>query len=83
MHTVAEAESRAWEGGESLEWELPSPPPHHLGNATGDQSEEPAMTTATHWTEAELARRRATSRRLAWVIGAVALFIYGAAFWFR
>ena len=41
------------------------------------------MTTATHWTEAELARRRATSRRRAWVIGAVALFIYGAAFWFR
>lgn len=31
----------------------------------------------------ELARRRAASRRLAWVLGAFALFIYGAAFWFR
>ena len=27
------------------------------------------MTTATHWTETELARRRAASRRLAWVTG--------------
>ncbi len=35
------------------------------------------------WAAAELARRRAASRRLAWVIGALALFIYGAAFWFR
>jgi cytochrome c oxidase subunit 1 len=22
-------ESRVWEGAEGLEWELPSPPPHH------------------------------------------------------
>ena len=26
---LPKAESRAWEGSESLEWELPSPPPHH------------------------------------------------------
>lgn len=30
----------------------------------------------------ELARRRARSRRLGWVIGGLALFIYGATFWF-
>ena len=35
------------------------------------------------WNSSELARRRARSRRLAWVIGGLALFIYGAAFWFR
>jgi cytochrome c oxidase subunit 1 len=23
------AEARSWEGAEGLEWELPSPPPHH------------------------------------------------------
>ena len=23
------AEGRVWEGAEGLEWELPSPPPHH------------------------------------------------------
>jgi len=44
------------------------------------------MTTTTpnvRWSEAELARRRVANRRLAWVIGAVALFIYGTAFWFH
>jgi hypothetical protein len=35
------------------------------------------------WNSSELARRRSRSRRLAWVIGALVLFIYGAAFWFR
>ncbi len=35
------------------------------------------------WSDSELARRRAASRRLAWAIGAVALCLYGAAFWFR
>jgi cytochrome c oxidase subunit 1 len=24
-----QAEARSWEGAEGLEWELPSPPPHH------------------------------------------------------
>lgn len=42
-----------------------------------------STTQAPRWSETELARRRAASRRLAWVIGALALFIYGAAFWFR
>jgi len=41
------------------------------------------MTTATHWTDTELARRRAASRRLAWAMGAVAAFIYGAVFLFH
>jgi cytochrome c oxidase subunit 1 len=26
---LTKAEGKAWEGAESLEWELPSPPPHH------------------------------------------------------
>jgi hypothetical protein len=41
------------------------------------------MNATPYWTEAELARRRSASRRLAWAIGTVALVIYGAAFWFR
>jgi len=41
------------------------------------------MTSTPSWTDSELARRRTASRRLAWVIGIVALFIYGAAFWFH
>lgn len=41
------------------------------------------MNATPYWTQAELARRRVASRRLAWAIGSVALLIYGAAFWFR
>ena len=30
VKVVPKAEGRVWEGAEGLEWELPSPPPHHI-----------------------------------------------------